>query len=226
MASASVITTAMVDAAFRKTAAQAKPKGSITFHEGDLVVYPAHGVGKIDRIGPENVAGHKLNIIQISFTENRMVLRVPVVSAGITGLRKLATKEALAEALVTLRGRRRTSRLMWTKRAMAYQAKINSGDLHSLAEVVRDLQASADGSGSSSSQRNLFEIALDRLAGEFAAVANTDKAEQIERLTRALQPSNTSQVEHEPAEHQPAGHQPAGHQPAGHQKVAQDAACA
>lgn len=188
MASATVITTAMVDAAFRKTADQATPHDPVVFHAGDLVVYPTHGVGRVDRIGPEHVAGHQLNVIQISFAENHMVLRVPVVSAGITGLRKLATQEALNAVLITLHGRRRSSRLMWTKRAMAYQAKINSGGLMALAEVVRDLQAATDGSGSSYSQRNLFELAMDRLASEFAAVADTDKASAVERLTRALRP--------------------------------------
>jgi len=183
-----VTTTAMVDAAFRRTAVQVKNQGETVFHEGDLVVYPAHGVGRVDRIGPEHFAGHQLNVIQISFAENRMVLRVPVVKSGIAGLRKLATAEAVAKALATLQGRRRTSRMMWAKRALAYQAKINSGDLQALAEVVRDLQVAADGSGSSSSQRNLFELALDRLAGEFAAVAGTDKATQLERITQALRP--------------------------------------
>ncbi len=164
-----------------------KPATAERFRKGDFVVYPTHGVGKVDHVGPVEVAGHKLDMIQISFAENAMVLRIPIVKAGIAGLRKLATPEALAEAITILQGRPRTSRLMWAKRSQEYQAKINSGDLKALAEVVRDLQSASDGSGSSFSQRNLFELAIDRLAAEYAAVNNTDKMTSITRLTEVMQ---------------------------------------
>jgi CarD family transcriptional regulator len=177
----------MVDAAFGATAVQAKPQDADPFRKGDFVVYPAHGVGKVDRVGSEEIAGHRLNLIQISFAENRMTLRVPVAQARVAGLRKLASPQELEDVLTTLRGRPRVSRLMWAKRAQEYLAKINSGDLRALAEVARDLQSAGDGSGSSFSQRNLFELAIDRLAAEFAAVARTDKATALGRLTQALQ---------------------------------------
>jgi len=176
----------MVDAAFGATAAQVKPQDRDPFRKGDYVVYPAHGVGKVDRIGAEEIAGHRLNLIQISFSENRMTLRVPVSQARAAGLRKLATPKAMAEVMEILRGRPRVSRLMWAKRAQEYLAKINSGDLRALAEVVRDLQTTADGSGTSFSQRNLFELAIERLVAEFAAVERTDKAAALERLTQVL----------------------------------------
>jgi CarD family transcriptional regulator len=186
LAASTVVTRAMVDAAFGATAAQTKPQDADPFRKGDFVVYPAHGVGKVDRIGSEVIAGHRLNLIQISFAENRMTLRIPAAQARAAGLRKLATPEALTQALATLSGRPRASRLMWAKRAQEYLAKINSGDLHALAEVVRDLQAAGDGSGSSFSQRNLFELAMDRLAAEFAAVSRTEKAGALDRITQAL----------------------------------------
>jgi CarD family transcriptional regulator len=186
LASATDVTIAMVDAAFGATAAQVKPRDEDPFRKGDFVVYPAHGVGKVDRVGAEEIAGHRLNLIQISFAENRMTLRVPVAQARAAGLRKLASADMLAGVLTTLGGKPRTSRLMWAKRAQEYLAKINSGDLRALAEVARDLQSAGDGSGSSFSQRNLFELAIDRLAAEFAAVAKTDKAEALERLLQAL----------------------------------------
>jgi CarD family transcriptional regulator len=181
------MTTAMVNAAFVATAAQSKPLEEDPFRKGDFVVYPAHGVGKVDRVGSTEIAGHKLNLIQISFDENQMTLRVPVAQARASGLRKLASPAALAEALVILQGRARVSRVLWAKRAQEYLAKINSGDLKALAAVVRDLQSAADGSGTSFSQRNLFELAIERLAGEFAAVSGTDKAEALLRLRQALQ---------------------------------------
>jgi CarD family transcriptional regulator len=115
-----------------------------------------------------------------------MTLRVPASRARAAGLRKLVGREALAAALDTLKGRPRPSRVMWSKRAQEYLAKINTSDPHELAEVVRDLQSAGDGSDSSFSQRNLFELALDRLAGEVAAVNQIAKRDAIALLTRIL----------------------------------------
>jgi CarD family transcriptional regulator len=180
------MTAAMMTAALKATALKVKPKDSDPFRKGDAVVYPAHGVGRIDRVGFEEIAGHRLNLIHISFDENQMTLRVPVAQARTAGLRKLSSQKQLADAVITLGGRPRASRLMWAKRAQEYLAKINSGELAALAEVVRDLQSAADGSGSSFSQRHLFEVALDRLASEFAAVNRTAKADAIEQISRTL----------------------------------------
>jgi CarD family transcriptional regulator len=152
------------------------------FRKGDLVVYPAHGIGTVDHVRIEEVGGHKLNWIKISFAENRMSLRIPVRKAKDIGLRRPVTRQAFAEVLTIIRGRPHTSRLVWTKRALEYQGKINSGCVKALAEVVRDLRPSLDGSESSFSRRSLFEAAIDRLATEFAAVFRTDKAAALGRL--------------------------------------------
>ena len=176
----------MVTAALEATAAAVKPKEEQPFRKGDGVVYPAHGVGRVERVGVEEIAGHRLNLIHISFEDNQMTLRVPVAQARAAGLRKLASQQVLASALTTLKGRPKASRLMWAKRSQEYLAKINTGDLEALAEVVRDLQYSGDGSSSSFSQRNLFELALERLAGEFAAVHRIGKLDAIEMLNQTL----------------------------------------
>jgi len=189
---AAEITTAMVSAAFGATAAQEKPRDGDPFRAGDFVVYPTHGVGKIDKIGSEEIGGHKLDLIYISFDENKMTLRVPVAQARVTGLRKLASPELMAQAMTILAGRPKVSRLMWAKRAQEFQAKINSGDLKMVAEVCRDLQSAANGSAPSYSQRNLFELAIDRLAGEFAGVVGTDKADAIVKLTKKLADGRTA----------------------------------
>jgi CarD family transcriptional regulator len=181
------LTEAMVQTAFRATAALDESDRNLGFMQGDFVVYPTHGVGRVDRVGLEEVAGHRLHLIQISFSENRMILRVPLAKARAAGLRVLASGADMATVLTTLAGRPRQSRLLWAKRAQAYQARINSGDIQVLAEVVRDLQSAPGGSNSSYSQRNLFELALDRLAGEFAAVAQIDKASAITSLMDAMQ---------------------------------------
>lgn len=188
------ITTSMVHAAFDATAKQTEPSNGAQFQAGDFVVYPTHGVGKVDRVGAQEIGGHSLNLIQISFEDNQMTLRVPVSQAGVCGLRKIATREAMADVLVTLAGRPRVSRLLWARRAQEFVARINSGDLTVLAQVVRDLQKAADGSGSSYSQRNLFELAIDRLAGEYAAVTGVDKTEALNRLTQALRETKAQEV--------------------------------
>jgi CarD family transcriptional regulator len=200
MVAATSMTAAMVTAALKATAAKAKPKDVDPFRKGDSVVYPAHGVGRVGNIGVEEIAGHRLHLIHISFDDNQMTLRIPVAQARAAGLRKLASRKTMAAVLATLKGRPRVSRLMWAKRAQEYLAKINTGDPGMLAEVVRDLQTSADGSGSSFSQRNLFELALDRLAAEFASVNGIDKATAIEQLNNTLTEARAaSQVERKTA---------------------------
>lgn len=160
----------------------ATPGEMRAFRKGDLVVYPAHGIGTVDQVRVEEIGGQKLNWIKISFAENRMCLRVPARKAQDIGLRRPVSRQAFAEVLTIIRGRPHPNRLVWTKRALEYQGKINSGCVKALAEVVRDLRPSLDGSELSFSRRNLFESAVDRLAGEFAAVFRTDKAAAVGRL--------------------------------------------
>src|SRR5690348_5244197 len=101
---ATSMTAAKVAAALKATAAQIKPEDANPFRRGDVVVYPTHGVGRVDRVGFEEIAGHRLNLIHISFEDNRMTLRVPVAQARATGLRRLASRQALAAALATMKG--------------------------------------------------------------------------------------------------------------------------
>jgi CarD family transcriptional regulator len=180
------MTGAMVTAAVKATAAKIDPADVDPFRKGDNVVYPTHGVGRIDSVGFEDIAGHRLNLIRISFEDNHMTLRIPVARARAAGLRKLASQEILTAALATLKGRPRVSRLIWARRAQDYLAKINSGDPGALAEVIRDLQSAGEGSGSSFSQRVLFELALERLAGEFAAVRRIGRPDAIALLNQTL----------------------------------------
>ncbi|MGH7122601.1 MAG: CarD family transcriptional regulator [Acetobacteraceae bacterium] len=153
------------------------------FVEGDHVVYPTHGVGKIERIVTESIAGYRLELIHITFEENRMTLRVPVEKARSAGLRKLASRQLFDAALTTLRGRARIKRTMWSRRAQEYEAKINSGDPLAIAEVVRDLHRNAGQPDQSFSERQIYEAAVDRLAAELAALDDTDKATAAEKLT-------------------------------------------
>jgi CarD family transcriptional regulator len=156
------------------------------FVEGDHVVYPTHGVGKVERIAIEEIAGHKLELIHITFEENRMTLRVPVAKARTAGLRKLATRKMFDEALAVLKGRARIKRTMWSRRAQEYEAKINSGDPLAIAEVVRDLHRNAGQPDQSFSERQIYEAAMDRLAAELAALDKTDKSAAVTKLAEFL----------------------------------------
>ena len=157
-----------------------------TFVEGDYVVYPTHGVGKVEKIAVEDIAGHRLELIHITFEENRMTLRVPVAKARTAGLRKLATQAKFDEALAVLRGRARVKRTMWSRRAQEYEAKINSGDPIAIAEVVRDLHRNAGQPDQSFSERQIYESAMDRLAAELAALDATDKVTAAAKLVNFL----------------------------------------
>jgi CarD family transcriptional regulator len=164
--------------------AQDKEKG---FSTGDFIVYPAHGVGRI--IGQENqeIAGAKLELFIIEFEKEKMTLRVPTKKALAIGMRKLSSRSKLDDAIKTLKGRARVKRTMWSRRAQEYEAKINSGDPISIAEVVRDLFRKSDQPEQSYSERQIYEAALDRLAREVAAVEKIDDTAAIARLEQVLQ---------------------------------------
>src|ERR1700719_4429256 len=156
------------------------------FVEGDHVVYPTHGVGKVERIAVEEIAGHKLELIHITFEENRMTLRVPVTKARTARLRKLATRKLFDEALAVLKGKARIKRTMWSRRAQEYEAKINSGDPLAIAEVVRELHRNSGQPDQSFSERQIYEAAMDRLAAELAALDKTDKLTAATKLANFL----------------------------------------
>ena len=156
------------------------------FKPGDHVVYPTHGVGTVQGIETMSAAGYSLQVIVVTFEENRMTLRVPVGKAASSGLRKLASPDAMKEAMETLKGRARIKRTMWSRRAQEYEAKINSGDPVAIAEVVRDLHRNAGQPDQSFSERQIYEQAMDRLATEVAAIDRTDKAAAMEKLLNHL----------------------------------------
>jgi len=157
-----------------------------SFSEGDYVVYPTHGVGKVVKIAKEEIAGQHLELIHITFEENRMTLRVPVSKARSAGLRRLSTRKTFDEALAVLKGRARVKRTMWSRRAQEYEAKINSGDPAAIAEVVRDLHRNAGQPDQSFSERQIYEAAMDRLAAELGALDQTDKATALVKLGNFL----------------------------------------
>jgi CarD family transcriptional regulator len=156
------------------------------FRPNDFVVYPAHGVGKIVSIEEQVIAGLKLELFVISFEKDKMTLRVPTHRAAEVGMRSLSSPDLVAKALETLKGKARVKRAMWSRRAQEYEQKINSGDLLSIAEVVRDLHRADDQREQSYSERQLYEAALERLTREVAAVSGTDEAGAARKVDEVL----------------------------------------
>jgi CarD family transcriptional regulator len=156
------------------------------FKTNDHVVYPTHGVGKVSGIEEKEVAGVKLELFIIEFEKDKMTLRVPVNKAKTVGMRKLSSPEVVNGALNTLKGRARIKRTMWSRRAQEYEAKIDSGDLVSIAEVVRDLHRAGGQPEQSYSERQLYEKALARMAREVAAVEKTDEPTAVKRVEGML----------------------------------------
>ena len=152
------------------------------FNAGDCVVYPAHGVGQVEGIETQTIAGMELNLYVVSFEKDRMRLKIPVSKAETSGLRKLSSSSRLDDALETLKGRSRVRRTMWSRRAQEYETKINSGDPVSIAEVLRDLKRSNDDTEQSYSERQIYQSALERLAREVAAVDNIPENKATEKL--------------------------------------------
>lgn len=156
------------------------------FKTNEFIVYPAHGVGQIVAIEDQEVAGFKLELFVISFEKDKMKLRVPTAKIVQVGMRKLSEPDVIARSMTVLTGRARIKRTMWSRRAQEYEAKINSGDIIAITEVVRDLFRSDNQPEQSYSERQLYELALDRLSRELAAVERVTEPEAVKMIEAQL----------------------------------------
>jgi len=167
-----------------------EPKKVLTQRQGfktnEFVVYPAHGVGQILAIEEQEIAGARLELFVINFMKDKMTLRVPTAKVANVGMRKLSEPALVKRALETLKGRARVKRTMWSRRAQEYEAKINSGDIVAIAEVVRDLYRSESQPEQSYSERQLYEAALDRLSREIAVVQHVTETEAVKEIEGQL----------------------------------------
>jgi CarD family transcriptional regulator len=167
-----------------------EPKKVLTQRQGfktnEFVVYPAHGVGQILAIEDQEIAGARLELFVINFMKDKMTLRVPTAKVANVGMRKLSEPALVKRALDTLKGRARVKRTMWSRRAQEYEAKINSGDIVAIAEVVRDLYRSESQPEQSYSERQLYEAALDRLSREIAVVQHVTETEAVKEIESQL----------------------------------------
>ncbi len=159
---------------------------SVDFKKGDYVVYPAHGVGKVECIDTQIIGGMDVKLYTISFEKDRMRLKVPVMKAQSAGLRRLCSESRIKDAIKTLKGRAKIRRTMWSRRAQEYETKINSGDPVAIAEVLRDLKRSNDDTEQSYSERQIYQSALERLAREVAAIEKIPEDKATARLETIL----------------------------------------
>jgi len=175
------------------------------FKANEFVVYPAHGVGQILAIEEQEIAGAKLELFVINFMKDKMTLRVPTAKVANVGMRKLSEPALVKKALETLKGRARVKRTMWSRRAQEYEAKINSGDIVAIAEVVRDLYRSESQPEQSYSERQLYEAALDRLSREIAVVQHSTETEAVKEIESQLAKSPRRGAKAEAAEGESEG---------------------
>ncbi len=145
-----------------------KTVAPLTFNAGEYVVYPAHGVGKVADIAKQQIGGTELELLVVNFDKDKMTLRIPMSKVANVGLRKIAEEATINDALNVLKGKAKTKKIMWSRRALEYENKINSGNLVAIAEVVRDLYRNENVAEQSYSERQIYEQALDRLANEIA----------------------------------------------------------
>ena len=165
----------------------AKPAAKkLPFARGDYVVYPTHGVGKVTGVEKQEIAGFNLQLFVILFESEKMTLRVPVEKVADSGLRKISSKDKMMAVMGTLKGRARSKRTMWSRRAQEYEAKINSGDPVAIAEVVRDLYRAPGQPEQSYSERQMYEAALERLVNEYALVEKLDVDAATQKLETVL----------------------------------------
>ncbi len=168
-----------------KKGAPAKSK-KLKFKAGDFIVYPAHGMGQVQAVEKEVIAGFDIEVYVIRFEQDKMTLRVPTDKTETSGMRGLANDKVLKDAFTTLNGRPRIKRTMWSRRAQEYEGKINSGDLLLLTEVVRDLYRTEEQPEQSYSERQLYERAIDRMVREVAAIMKTGRDEAMNEILKTL----------------------------------------
>ena len=178
----------------KKAPAKGASKGKRIFKTNDFIVYPAHGVGKVTGVERETIAGFDIEVYVVLFEQDKMTLRVPTLKAASSGMRALSNENVLKDSFTTLKGRARIKRTMWSRRAQEYEAKINSGDLILVSEVVRDLHRTDAQPEQSYSERQLYERAIDRMVREVAAIRKESRDAALEDVLDTLGKARTRQA--------------------------------
>ena len=163
-----------------------KKKKNSEFKIGEVVVYPKHGVGEIMNIQAMEIASIKTDFYVVKMEQSKLTIRVPLDKQEEVGLRKISSKKIIEEVMEVLKLKPKIRRIMWSRRAQEYETKIFSGDPIKISEVVRDLYRKSSQSEQSYSERQMFQIAIERLAREVAAVEKTDYFQSTEKIEQIL----------------------------------------
>ena len=158
----------------------------VDFGVGETVVYPKHGVGEITQIETLEIANIKTKFYVVKMEQSKLIIRVPLDKKDEVGLRKISSKKTIEEVYSTLKLKPRIRRIMWSRRAQEYETKIFSGDPVKISEVVRDLFRKSSQAEQSYSERQMFQVAIERLAREVAAVEKTDYFQSTEKIEQIL----------------------------------------
>ena len=156
------------------------------FKIGEIVVYPKHGVGEIIRIENMEIGSIKTKFYVVKMEQAKLTIRVPIDKQNEVGLRKISSKKIVEDVFTTLKLKPKIRRIMWSRRAQEYETKIFSGEPIKIAEVVRDLFRKNSQSEQSYSERQMFQVAIERLAREVAAVEKTDYFQSTEKIEQIL----------------------------------------
>ena len=163
-----------------------KNKKRKDFNIGETVVYPKHGVGEIIKIENMEIANIKNEFYVVKMEQSKLTIRVPLEKKNEVGLRKISSKKIIEEVFEILKLKPKIRRIMWSRRAQEYEGKIFSGDPIKIAEVVRDLFRKSSQADQSYSERQMFQVAIERLAREVAAVEKTDYFQSTEKIEQIL----------------------------------------
>ena len=161
-------------------------KKNSEFKIGEIVVYPKHGVGEITQIENMEISSIKTRFYVVKMEQSKLIIRVPLDKKDEVGLRKISSKKIIDEVYSTLKLKPKIRRIMWSRRAQEYETKIFSGDPVKIAEVVRDLFRKSSQAEQSYSERQMFQVAIERLAREVAAVEKTDYFQSTEKIEQIL----------------------------------------
>lgn len=162
-------------------------KASHSFKAGDNVVYPSHGVGKILAVEESAVGGMTLSLFVIYFEKEKLSIRIPVNKAQKIGLRRIIDNKEMNKVMEILLNKPKSHRGIWSKRAIEYETKINSGDLLLIAEVIRDLYRDSTNKDRSYSEKVIYDMALDRLSSEYSLLHKMDKKKSLEKIIEVIE---------------------------------------
>lgn len=158
-----------------------------SFKVGDNVVYPSHGVGKIVKIEDNVVCGVKLSFFVINLEKDKLSIRIPTNKAKKIGLRLIIANKDMNKVIDILHDKPKSNRGIWSKRAIEYETKINSGDLTLIAEVIRDLYRDSNNKDRSYSEKVIYDLALSRLSSEYALLYKLDQKKSLEKILEIIQ---------------------------------------